>query len=138
MNKFLLAVPAFCDFVTSTLQYISLNFISGSVYQMMRGGTIVTTFIFSIVFLKAKVKKSQIGGCILAFAGVTIVGLSNMVFSSSDSGSADAVTHSLCIVITNCRVYPHHHFTVFQWVLLRLRAETTQQVSPGTTAGCRL
>ena len=95
MNKFLLAVPAFCDFVTSTLQYISLNFISGSVYQMMRGGTIVTTFIFSIVFLKAKVKKSQIAGCILAFAGVTIVGLSNMVFSSSDSGSADAVTHSL-------------------------------------------
>lgn len=55
MNKFLLAVPAFCDFVTSTLQYIALNFIPGSVYQMMRGGTIITTFIFSIVFLRAKV-----------------------------------------------------------------------------------
>ena len=55
MNKFLLAIPAFCDFVTSTLQYIALNFIPGSVYQMMRGGTIVTTFIFSIVFLKSKV-----------------------------------------------------------------------------------
>ncbi len=55
MNKFLLAIPAMCDFVTSTLKYIALNFIPGSVYQMMRGGTIVTTFLFSIIFLKIKI-----------------------------------------------------------------------------------
>jgi drug/metabolite transporter (DMT)-like permease len=55
MNKFWLAIPALCDFITSTMQYIALNFISGSVYQMMRGGTIITTFIFSIIFLKAKI-----------------------------------------------------------------------------------
>lgn len=91
MNKFLLAIPAFCDFVTSTLQYIALNFIPGSVYQMMRGGTIITTFIFSIVFLKAKVQKHQIAGSALAFIGVLIVGTSNMVFSDSSSGGSSAV-----------------------------------------------
>lgn len=91
MNKFLLAIPAFCDFITSTLQYISLNFIPGSVYQMMRGGTIVTTFLLSIVFLKTKVKKCQIAGSVLALVGVTIVGASNMIFSSSGSGSTDSV-----------------------------------------------
>jgi len=37
MNPLLLAVPAFCDCLTSTMQYIALNFISGSVYQMLRG-----------------------------------------------------------------------------------------------------
>ena len=54
MNKFLLVIPALCDFITSTLHYIALNFVSGSIYQMMRGGTIVTTFVFSITILKIK------------------------------------------------------------------------------------
>lgn len=92
MNKFLLAIPALCDFITSTLQYIALNFIPGSVYQMMRGGTIITTFFFSICFLKTKVQKSQIAGSALAFVGVFIVGTSNMAFSSGSSGSSGAVT----------------------------------------------
>lgn len=52
MNKFLLAIPAFCDFIASTLQCIALNFISGSVYQMIRGGTIITTAICSKIILK--------------------------------------------------------------------------------------
>lgn len=91
MNKFLLAIPAFCDFVTSTLQYIALNFIPGSVYQMMRGGTIITTFICSIVFLKAKVQMHQVVGSILAFLGVLIVGISNSIFSNGSSSSASGV-----------------------------------------------
>ncbi len=37
MNPLLLAIPAFCDCLTSTMQYVALNFISGSVYQMLRG-----------------------------------------------------------------------------------------------------
>lgn len=92
MNKLWLAIPAFCDFVTSTLHYIALNFVAGSVYQMMRGGTIVTTFIFSITFLKTKVKANQIIGSLLALVGVAIVGISNMEFSNSSS-SADAVLY---------------------------------------------
>lgn len=90
MNRLWLAIPALCDFVTSTLHYISLNFIAGSVYQMMRGGTIVTTFLFSIFFLRIKVKKNQIIGSALALIGVLIVGISNMAFSGGSS-SADAV-----------------------------------------------
>ena len=93
MNKFLLAIPALCDFFTSTLQYIALNFISPSVYQMMRGGAIITTFLFSIWFLKAKPQKHQILGSILALVGITIVGTSTMAFSSSSSGSTDAVSY---------------------------------------------
>ena len=105
MNKFLLAIPAFCDFVTSTLQYIALNFISGSVYQMLRGGTIVTTFIFSIIFLKAKVQKHQIAGSALALIGVLIVGASNMIFSSSSSGSSSAVLFYLLRVCKLLDIY---------------------------------
>ena len=31
MNKLLLAIPAFCDLIGTTLQSIALNFVSGSV-----------------------------------------------------------------------------------------------------------
>lgn len=91
INKLLLAIPAISDLITSTLQYVALNFIPGSVYQMMRGGTIVTTFIMSILFLKTKVKKHQIIGSSFALLGVFIVGLSNMIFSDPSSGDSDAV-----------------------------------------------
>lgn len=85
--------------VTNTLQLISLNFLASSVYQLMRGGSIITTFIFSIIILKIKTQKYQIVGSILAFFGVVIVGISALVFSesakaalNSNFGSASAVT----------------------------------------------
>lgn len=129
MNKFLLAIPALCDFITSTLQYIALNFIPGSVYQMMRGGTIVTTFIFSIVFLKSKVQKHQILGSALALIGVLIVGTSNMVFADSSSGSSSPVNLFLYLGITNCWLYSHHCFSFLQWILLCFRTKITDQIS---------
>jgi drug/metabolite transporter (DMT)-like permease len=86
-NKFLLAIPAISDLITSTLQYVALNFVTGSVYQMMRGGSIVTTFLFSIVFLKIKAQKNQVAGSALALIGVLIVGTSSVVFTPQSSGS---------------------------------------------------
>lgn len=87
----LLAIPALSDLITSTLQYVALNFIPGSVYQMMRGGAIVSTFLFSIVFLKTKVIRCQIVGSALALIGVFVVGVSNMAFSDSSSSDTDTV-----------------------------------------------
>lgn len=112
MNKLWLAIPALCDFITSTLQYIALNFIPGSVYQMMRGGTIITTFLFSIFFLKTKVQKNQIAGSALAFIGVLIVGTSNMVFSSGSSGSSGAVRILINLGSSNCRLYLNYRFPI--------------------------
>ncbi len=80
-----MAIPAISDLITSTLQYVALNFVAGSVYQMMRGGAIVTTFIFSILFLKMKAQRNQVSGSILALIGVMIVGASSLYFSSSSS-----------------------------------------------------
>lgn len=80
MNRFLLAIPALSDLITSTMQLVALNFISGSVYQILRGGTIVSTFIFSIAFLKIKIKKCQILGAGLSLIGIIVVGISNVLF----------------------------------------------------------
>jgi hypothetical protein len=44
------------DIIAVTVQGIALNFIPASSYQMMRGGSIATTFLFSVAYLKMKAK----------------------------------------------------------------------------------
>jgi drug/metabolite transporter (DMT)-like permease len=92
-SKFRLAVSALCDMFASTMQCIALNFISGSAYQMMRGGTIATTFLFTIVYLKHKSQRNQLVGSGLAVVGVLIVGAANLIFSATSSGSSNTVIH---------------------------------------------
>jgi drug/metabolite transporter (DMT)-like permease len=79
---------------------------------MMRGGTIITTFIFSIVFLKAKVQRHQIVGSILAFVGVLIVGISNKIFSAGSSSSASGVTFAFILGIANDGIYLNYRIFV--------------------------
>ena len=95
-NPLYIAIPAFCDYLTSTMQYIALNFISGSVWQMLRGGVIVTTAIFSKFFLKMVPRRNHYFGCLFDIIGIAIVGVSSVVFAehSDDSGS-DAVKYSI-------------------------------------------
>lgn len=81
LNKLLIIIPAIADFITSTMHYTALNFIPGSVYQMMRGGTVITTLIFSIIFLEKKVKKYQIIGCIIVLSGIIVVAVSHFVLA---------------------------------------------------------
>ncbi len=80
----LLAIPAFLDFISALLHYIALNFIPGSIYQMMRGGTIITTFIFSVTMLRSKIKNNKFIGSILVLFGILIVGASNILFSKAN------------------------------------------------------
>lgn len=81
LNKLLIAIPAFADFITATLHYTALNFIPGSVYQMMRGSTVITTMLFSIFFLKKKLKKHQIIGSFVVLSGILLVAFSNLSFA---------------------------------------------------------
>lgn len=74
-----------CDFISSGLQYVALNFIPASIYQMLKGGGIITTFIFSYCLLKPEVKRSQLSGCGLALIGITLVGLAALLFNPQSS-----------------------------------------------------
>jgi drug/metabolite transporter (DMT)-like permease len=82
MNRFYFLIPTFFDLLTSTMQFIAFNFISASAYQMMNGGNIITTFIFSVTLLKMPILRRQLVGSILAFIGIFIVGLANTIFTS--------------------------------------------------------
>jgi drug/metabolite transporter (DMT)-like permease len=89
MNIFHLFVPAFFDSISSILQYTSLNFISASIFQMLKGGTVVTTFIFSVIFLNLKVRKFQVYGCTLVLLGVLIIGANNMFYTNSEKNDEE-------------------------------------------------
>ena len=57
MNKLKLIIPALCDLINSTLVFTSLNFLPSSVYQIMRGGVILSTAICTKYFLGINLKK---------------------------------------------------------------------------------
>lgn len=70
---YLPAIPGIMDLLSSGLAYISLNLIAGSVWQISRGGVIITTAIFSRIFLNKKLTNASLLGCTLAFVGITLV-----------------------------------------------------------------
>jgi uncharacterized membrane protein len=79
--NYLPLIPAIMDLLSSLLAYISLNLIAGSVWQISRGGVIITTAIFSRIFLSKKLTKSAVLGCSMAFIGITLVQLFEILFS---------------------------------------------------------
>ena len=82
-NKLRICIGGLIDLIGAILNSIALNYVAGSVYQMMRGGTIAATFFFSVISLKMKAKRHQYAGSALAIIGLLIVGISNFLYKSS-------------------------------------------------------
>jgi drug/metabolite transporter (DMT)-like permease len=62
------------------MQGIALNFIPASSYQIMRGGTIATTFLFSIIYLKMRMERYHIIGVFLAILGIFVIGCTSLIY----------------------------------------------------------
>lgn len=73
------------DLMASLLSYIALNMVASSVWQISRGGVIITTAIFSFFFLKKKFERNAILGCFIAFVGITGVEVIAVVSASSST-----------------------------------------------------
>lgn len=73
---FSLFIPALADFCTTFLQFIGLELINASIYQILRGGVIIVTAFFSVLFLKKKLNLQKYLGIFLAVLGTIIVGIS--------------------------------------------------------------
>lgn len=83
---YIFAIPGFCDASLSIMQYMALNFISGSTYRILIGATIISTLFFSKLLLKIVVQRRQIIGCGMALIGLVLVGVSGFI-NRPDSGS---------------------------------------------------
>lgn len=80
-----LAIPAALDVLGSGLSGVSMLFISASVWQMLRGSMIIYTAILSVIFLKRRLSSQQLIGLLIAFLGLSLVGMSAYL----DSGSSE-------------------------------------------------
>ena len=83
-----LAIPAFFDFIAIPLMNLGLILISASVYQMMRGGLIFLIAISSILFLRARLHRHHWTSLVFIISGITLVGLSSIIHTSSESSNA--------------------------------------------------
>jgi uncharacterized membrane protein len=75
-------IPGVFDALSTLLAYVALNLTPASVWQISRGGVIVTTAFFSFLCLKKKLTRSSLIGCILAFLGITIVQIFQITLST--------------------------------------------------------
>jgi len=73
----LLALPAFCEVLSTCMLYIALSMTSASSYQMLRGSVIIFTALISRMFFKRKLVKFQWFSLIVILLGLVIVGLSD-------------------------------------------------------------
>nr|CAB3266247.1 solute carrier family 35 member F6-like [Phallusia mammillata] len=92
--------PALCDMTGTSLMYIGLNYTYASSFQMLRGAIIVFTALLSVAFLGSVIKRRAWFGIFLTIIGLALVGISDIVFSSSDEyGPNEILTGDLIILI---------------------------------------
>lgn len=97
-SPFLLAIPATCDFLGSTLMFIALTMCPPSVYQMMRGIITVITAVLSIIFLGRSQYRHHWTGLVCIILGVAEVGYI-AIYYQNDSPTATAGSVATGIVL---------------------------------------
>lgn len=101
----MVSFPAFFDIVATALGAAAMFYIPASMWQMLRGSSLVFAALFSIVFLHHKMHGFHWLGLLLCVGGVAIVGAANILDNSSkaadgpDGGSASDMTIGISLVI---------------------------------------
>ena len=80
--------PAVMDLLSTLFSYTALNMVDSSVWQISRGGNIITTALLSICFLKRVFSRGALLGCFLAFLGITSVQIVAIAYSSSSESQS--------------------------------------------------
>lgn len=75
----LLALPASCDILGTTLMNVGLLFVAASIYQMTRGALVLFVGLFSVIFLRRHLSAYKWFALFIVVAGVAIVGLAGIV-----------------------------------------------------------
>lgn len=83
-TRLILAIPATCDLITTTLNVFGLIYINVSIFQMLRGAQIIFTSILSIIVLKKRLEGYEIMGICIVIVSLTLVGWAGMYIPSSD------------------------------------------------------
>lgn len=92
INPLWLLIPAMFDLVSSTLSITALTMVAASVYQMLRGFSVVIVAGMAKLWVKSKPQYRHHGiALLIIFMGVFCVGLSSTIFAGESSESTDAL-----------------------------------------------
>uniref|UniRef100_A0A0N5AZQ3 Solute carrier family 35 member F6 n=1 Tax=Syphacia muris TaxID=451379 RepID=A0A0N5AZQ3_9BILA len=92
INPVTFAVPAICDVVNTSVQYIGLNMTSASSYQMLRGSSIIFTGILAILILKNRLQAFRWVGMVTVTIGLAVIGVCDMIWANdADHSSTDII-----------------------------------------------
>jgi drug/metabolite transporter (DMT)-like permease len=92
------AVPAIADFTASTTCNIALTMTSASVYQMLRGSTVLFIAVFSHIFLQRRFFRHEYLGMIIVTSGLLVVGVSASLRKTTQEASNPVLGNILVIV----------------------------------------
>lgn len=131
----LMALPALCDIIGTTLMNVGLLFVAASIYQMTRGALVLFVGLFSVIFLKRHLGAYKWFALFVVVLGVALVGLAGAIdkHQTTDADSAAYTFHNvldyveitvkkqknvaLWTVIGVCIIACAQVFTAFQFVI---------------------
>jgi len=139
----LLALPAVCDILGTTLMNAGLLLVAASIYQMTRGALVLFVGLFSVVFLRRHLHLFQWLSLVGVMAGVGVVGLAGAIqpdkkhadglggagAEEDAAASADAVRVILgVLMIAGAQVFTATQFVLEEWILERSAIEPIRVV----------
>ncbi|GKT43760.1 uncharacterized protein ColSpa_03941 [Colletotrichum spaethianum] len=135
----LLALPAICDILGTTLMNIGLLLVVASIYQMTRGALVLFVGVFSVVFLKRRLFLFQWLSLVGVVVGVAIVGLAGAIYHESESKTENAADEGApasnalltvigVLLIAGAQVFTATQFVLEEWILERSAIEPIRVV----------
>ncbi|OLN81803.1 Uncharacterized protein C12G12.12 [Colletotrichum chlorophyti] len=134
----LLALPAICDILGTTLMNIGLLLVAASIYQMTRGALVLFVGFFSVIFLKRKLYLFQWLSLLGVVLGVAVVGLAGVIYHEEKNTEKAAyegapASNGLLVavgvlLIAGAQIFTATQFVLEEWILERSSIEPIRVV----------
>ncbi|KAI1265122.1 hypothetical protein F5Y18DRAFT_58947 [Xylariaceae sp. FL1019] len=138
----LLALPAICDILGTTLMNAGLLMVAASIYQMTRGALVLFVGLFSVIFLRRRLHLFQWVSLVGVVLGVAIVGLAGAIspdtkakasslstLVAEDPAAAEAVKVVVgVLLIAGAQIFTATQFVLEEYLLERSSIEPIEVV----------
>jgi drug/metabolite transporter (DMT)-like permease len=133
----LLALPAICDILATTLMNAGLLMVAASIYQMTRGALVLFVGLFSVLFLRRTLHLYQWLSLVGVVTGVALVGLAGVIDPDTRAKAASSVTGLVTaamdddesaaalaailgvVLIAGAQIFTATQFVLEEWILER-------------------
>lgn len=136
----LLALPAICDILGTTLMNAGLLLVAASIFQMTRGALVLFVGLFSVVFLRRHLYLFQWLALVGVVSGVAVVGMAGAIWpdekphrsaEASDGGEGLSDTARAIIgvlLIAGAQIFTATQFVLEEWILENSHVEPIRVV----------